>query len=79
MSTTTNPFIAQEFADLALGQGKTPGIITIDGVTPSSVSPLSRYAGEAEFLYQRSTKFEVLSKFQDAVGVWHIHMREVRN
>ncbi|MEZ3162012.1 hypothetical protein AB1K54_15965 [Microbacterium sp. BWT-B31] len=33
--------------------------------------------GEAEFLFQRGTSFEVVSKFQDSAGVWRIHLREV--
>lgn len=78
MSTTTDPLVARDFAFQALSEGKTPGVFTIDGVTPSSVSPLSRYATEAELLYQRSTTFDVLSKFEDANGVWRIHLREVR-
>ena len=78
MSTTTNPQVARDFALQALSKSETPGIITIDGITPSSVSPLSRYATEAELLYQRSTTFDVLSKFQDGNGVWHVHLREVR-
>ncbi|WP_396644227.1 ADP-ribosyltransferase [Microbacterium sp.] len=78
MSTTTDPGVARDFALQALSKGETPGIITIDGITPSSVSPLSRYANEAELLYQRSTTFDVLSKFQDGNGIWHVHLREVR-
>lgn len=78
MSTTTDPGVAHRFAVQALGRDETPGIITIDGITPSSVSPLSRYADEAELLYQRSTTFDVLSKFQDGAGIWRVHLREVR-
>ncbi|HYI50708.1 MAG TPA: ADP-ribosyltransferase [Microbacterium sp.] len=77
MSSSSSPGVAENFAAEALSEGKTPGIITIDGQTPSSITPLSRYQLEAEFLFQRGTQFDVVSKFQDSRGVWRIHLREV--
>ena len=77
-SVTSDPAVAQDFAERALLNGDSPGIITVDGVTPSAISPLSRYAYESELLHQRGTIFEVLSKYQDGTGTWHVHMREVR-
>jgi len=41
------------------------------------VMPISRYQYESEILFQRGTEFEVVSKFQDADGVWRIHLREL--
>lgn len=77
MSSSDDISVARTFAETALREGKTPGIITIDGQTPASITALSRYRTESEFLFQRGTPFEVVSKFLDSDGVWRIHLREV--
>ncbi len=61
----------------AIEKRETPGVITIDGLTGSDVMPVSRCQYESEILFQRGTDFEVVSKFQDADGVWRIHLREL--
>ena len=77
MSSSKNPNVAETFAKQAGQKGETPGIITVDGLTGSDVTSISRFQHEAEILFQRSTEFEVVSKFQDAAGVWRIHLREL--
>jgi len=77
VSSSKSPKIANGFTELAIEEGETPGVITMDGLAGGDVMPISRYQYEFEILFQRGTEFEVVSKFQDADGVWRIHLREL--
>jgi len=77
MSATNDAGVADVFVRSEMAEGKEPGIITIDALTPADVAPLSRYTTESEFLFQRGTEFEVVSRMQDGDGVWRIHLREL--
>lgn len=76
-SSSTNPGVAYQFALEEAADGKVPGIIEVQGLTGSGVTPISRYPTEAEVLYQRNTPYEVVSKYQDENGFWRITLREV--
>lgn len=77
MSSSSNHAVANRFAAQAAHEGKVPSILTVEGNTPASITPFSRYQIESEFLFQRGSRFEVVGKFEDALSVWHIHLREM--
>ncbi|MEO5534191.1 MAG: ADP-ribosyltransferase [Pseudolysinimonas sp.] len=76
-SSTLSPQVTHEFVERAVAEGKQPGIMEIYGQTGTVVRPISAFQAEAEILFQRGTEFDVISKFADADGVWHIVLREV--
>jgi hypothetical protein len=69
--------VAEDFADMESVGNKAPGIIEVQGLTGSRITEISRFPNEAELLFQRSTPYEVLAKFQDADGTWRITVREI--
>ncbi len=77
MSASNDASVADRFATNAVDRGETAGVITIDAQTPVEVSPFSRYQHESEFLFQRGTEFEVVSKVLDEDQIWRVHLREV--
>ncbi len=76
-SSSNLEVVAEDFARRETTPDRAPGVLTIDARSPADITPFSRYAYESEYLFQRSTNFEVVSKMLDQYGFWRIHLREV--
>ena len=77
-SSSTDPAIADRFARMASARGQTPGLLSIDGVSGSDVSPFSAFPEESEVLFPGQTKFLVIGAHLDINGEWRIQLKEVR-
>jgi hypothetical protein len=76
-STSLDSRVAGDFA-LSADQGKTPALLSIEGYDGVDVSQISRYTNEAEILFPRGSRFEVISRDVGVDGLIHIVLRQVQ-
>jgi ADP-ribosyltransferase exoenzyme len=76
-SSSTDSFVADLFARGA-GDGETSAVLEIEGTDGVDISPLSRYQDEAEILFPRDSRFEVVSRALDENDVLQIFLRQVK-
>jgi hypothetical protein len=76
ISSSVDYRIAEEFAFDAAVDGRAPVLIQMEGLSGSRIDSISRYPREAEVLFQRGLEYEVIAKFIDDDGLWHITLRE---
>jgi hypothetical protein len=75
-SSSTSEFVAESFARGA-PPDKTPVVLTVEGQNGVDVAQLSRYADEAEILFPRSSRFEVVSAEPDENGVIRVVLKQI--
>lgn len=78
LSTSTDPQIAEDFA-LSSDPSKTPTMLSIEGYDGVDVSQISRYTDEAEILFPRGSRFQVVSRVVGEGGLIHIVLRQVQS
>jgi hypothetical protein len=75
--TWSDPAFLSSSLSPTTANGFGPGVrFTLEGRSGVDVSAISAYRHEAEVLFQRGTKFDVMSKVRDTEGNWHISLIE---
>jgi hypothetical protein len=77
LSTSLDSRVAGDFA-LTADPGKTPTLLSIEGYDGVDVSQISRYTNEAEILFPRGSRFEVVSRDVGVDGLIHIVLRQIQ-
>ncbi|MBS2545383.1 hypothetical protein KGQ19_00725 [Catenulispora sp. NL8] len=65
------------FMSTGVGHGFSGKVqLEVESLTGRDIKPISHVPGEGEILFKAGTKFEVVSRAQDASGTWHIQLKE---